>query len=347
MAKKILRTSKKLKKYEDGGMAGKGPLQPAPKKEKTAAELAQEKIASLSSIPGVTKTALPGPVKETLATTPKAKLLPGGFKDQVQKDAYIKNTKNLLKTKSIDDLVKMKHGTRAGLEALGFKDSKVNRAEPETPLQASKINYNNKKAKELKVKGLELKQKGKGMKVAGQVLKGFANEKSKTIAQRLGLPESKGLTKFVEATKDLITPVGIVKYAPIASNAIKVIAGGKKLLPAAEKLLPAAKKLLKSGKPLLNSGQKMLPTVVKKSSNVVSKLGVNKLKTASNSIKSARTNVTTKLSKGIKTNNPVAREMKLADKKAALFKQQKGTVKKALKDVVKERRNPQTKLKLK
>lgn len=105
---------KPLRKYEDGGMAGKGPLQPTPKKEKTAEELAKETVARLTTIP---KVETPTPK----ATTPTKKRS-DGFASEAQKTAYIKNTKELLKKNSVADLVKMKHGTAAGLAALGFKD---------------------------------------------------------------------------------------------------------------------------------------------------------------------------------------------------------------------------------
>ena len=59
MAKKMIKssrkTTKKLRKFEDGGMAGKGPLQPAPKKEKTVEELANETVSRLTTIPGYQK----------------------------------------------------------------------------------------------------------------------------------------------------------------------------------------------------------------------------------------------------------------------------------------------------
>lgn len=58
MAKKVLKsykkTSGKLKKFEEGGMAGKGPLKP-----KTPEELAQETVSRLTTIPGVSKTETP------------------------------------------------------------------------------------------------------------------------------------------------------------------------------------------------------------------------------------------------------------------------------------------------
>lgn len=363
MKKKILKPIKKVKKFEDGGsMVGKGPLQPTPKKEKSTEELANDTISRITTIP---KTETP---ISTSTPTPKVKLLPGGFKDQAQKDAYIKNTKNLLKKHTVADLVKMKHGTAAGLAALGFKDTKSNRAEIATPKQASKLNYNTKEAEELKTKGLKLKAKGRGMKFAGQVLKSMSEERKKSFAQKYNLPEApKGLTKFMNATKDFVTPIGVVKNIALASNAVKLVGASRKALPTAKKLLPVAKKLLKtgqktlpagqkvlnSGKALLNPGQKMLSVgqktlpAVSKSSKIVSKVGGSKLKSAANVLKNTRTNVTTKLSKGIKTNNPVAREMKLADKKTALLKQQVGSSKNSLKTFVKDKRNPQTKLKLK
>jgi hypothetical protein len=155
MDKKIIKSSKKttsrLKKFEEGGMAGKGPLQPTPQKSKTAEELAKETVSRLTSVPGVAKSNEVSSTKPI--TAPKAKLLPGGFKNQAQKDAYIKSTKNLLKTKSVADLVKMKHGTAAGLASLGFKDS-VNKASTPTAKTPSATSL------KLKSEGLALKAKG-------------------------------------------------------------------------------------------------------------------------------------------------------------------------------------------
>lgn len=128
---------KPLRKYDDGGMAGKGPLQPTPKKEKTAEELAKETVARLTTIP---KVETPTPK----ATTPTKKRS-DGFASEAQKTAYIKNTKELLKKNSVADLVKMKHGTAAGLAALGFKDE-VKKATPvakATSTPAAPIKKNN------------------------------------------------------------------------------------------------------------------------------------------------------------------------------------------------------------
>lgn len=179
MAKKMIKssrkTTKKLRKFEDGGMAGKGPLQPTPKKEKTVEELANETVSRLTTIPGVSKTETPTPKVSTPA--PKAKLLPGGFKDQAQKDAYIKNTKNLLKTKSVADLVKMKHGTAAGLAALGFKDE-VKKAAPiaktptaKAPATKTPVEKTKNTTSTPSIKGLVQKEKGRFLKEDGKKLK--------------------------------------------------------------------------------------------------------------------------------------------------------------------------------
>ena len=363
MKKKILKPVKKVRKFEDGGsMAGKGPLQPTPKKEKSTEELANDTISKITTIPK-TETSV-----STSTPAPKAKLLPGGFKDQAQKDAYIKNTKNLLKKHTVADLVKMKHGTAAGLAALGFKDTKSNRAEIATPKQASKLNYNTKEAEELKTKGLKLKAKGRGMKFAGQVLKGLSEESKKSFAQKYNLPEPpKGLTKFMNATKDFVTPIEVVKNIALASNAVKLVGASRKALPVAKKLLPAAQKLLKTGqktlpagqkmlnssKALLNPGQKMLSVGQKtlpaasKSSKIVSKIGGSRLKSTANVLKNTRANVTTKLSKGIKTTNPVARKLGVEAGKKDIIAKAFRSGKADMKNIIKAKRNSQTKLKLK
>jgi len=181
MAKKMIKSSKKttarLRKFEDGGMAGKGPFQPTPKKEKTAEELASETISRITTIPGAPKSE--APATKVAAPAPKAKLLPGGFKDQAQKDAYIKNTKNLLKTKSVADLVKMKHGTAAGLAALGFKDE-VKKAAPVAKAPANKRD-NSKNLldkKTVTLKGVDLPEKN--------VISGIARRLRKDVAAGAG-----------------------------------------------------------------------------------------------------------------------------------------------------------------
>jgi len=75
----------------------------------------------------------------------KAKTLPGGFSSEAQKNAYIKNVKAKIAAGStIDQLVKSKVGTKAGLEALGL--GKYSRG------------------LEMKKKGLEMKKKGTELK---------------------------------------------------------------------------------------------------------------------------------------------------------------------------------------
>ncbi len=246
MIKSSRNTTKKLRKFEDGGMAGKGPLQPTPKKEKTAEELANETVSRLTTIPGVSKTETPTPKISTPA--PKAKLLPGGFKDQAQKDAYIKNTKNLLKTKSVADLVKMKHGTAAGLAALGFKDE-VKKAAPvakapakkdpiitSSPVQLKKKGQELKqKGQELKKKGQELKQKGIGQKRAGQLFKQMAKPRE-SFAKKQGLPEvPKNWAKAIDITMALATPAGRAKGATnLYKMASALFKGGAKTKAGAE-----------------------------------------------------------------------------------------------------------------
>ena len=252
MAKKMIKSSKKttarLRKFEDGGMAGKGPFQPTPKKEKTAEELASETISRITTIPGAPKSE--APATKVAAPAPKAKLLPGGFKDQAQKDAYIKNTKNLLKTKSVADLVKMKHGTAAGLAALGFKDE-AKKATPvakvpatnsktilakKSPIATYKApSKTNLTPAQLKKKGQELKQKGIGQKRAGQLFKQMAKPRE-SFAKKQGLPEvPKNWAKAIDITMALATPAGRAKGATnlykMASNLFK---GGAKTKAGAE-----------------------------------------------------------------------------------------------------------------
>ena len=230
MIKSSKKITKRLRKFEDGGMAGKGPLKP-----KTPEELAQETVSRLATIPGVSKTETPSvvgksplqPVVKT-AVAPKAKFLPGGFKDQAQKDAYIKNTKNLLKTKSVADLVKMKYGTAAGLAALGFKDE-VKKVTPvskapatnsktiltkKSPIATYKApSKTNLTPAELKKKGQELKQKGIGQKRAGQLFKQMAKPRE-SFAKRYGLPEApKEVGQVLDVAMALATPAGRAKGA--------------------------------------------------------------------------------------------------------------------------------------
>lgn len=233
MIKSSRKTAKKLRKFEDGGMAGKGPLQPTPKKEKTVEELANETFSRLTTIPGVSKTETPTPKVSTPA--PKAKLLPGGFKDQAQKDAYIKNTKNLLKTKSVADLVKMKHGTAAGLAALGFKDE-VKKAAPvaKAPV-ANKTTPNKVIPKKSKEDGQALKQKGIGQKRAGQLLKQMAKPRE-SFAKRHGLPEvPKNWTKAIDIAMGFVAPAGRAKGATnLFQLGSKLFKGGAKTKAGAE-----------------------------------------------------------------------------------------------------------------
>lgn len=245
MAKKMIKssrkTTKKLRKFEDGGMAGKGPLQPTPKKEKTVEELANETVSRLTTIPGVSKTETPTPKVSTPA--PKAKLLPGGFKDQAQKDAYIKNTKNLLKTKSVADLVKMKHGTAAGLAALGFKDE-VKKAAPiaktptaKAPATKTPVEKTKNTTSTPSIKGLVQREKGRFLKEDGKKLKA-EGLRQKGIGMAI---KGKGLRNKAIAETRYVTPGYFNRSNPLTTKIIELQQGKNqtkevKYLPSKSKL---------------------------------------------------------------------------------------------------------------
>lgn len=362
----------------------------------------------------------------TTTAAPKKKLLPGGFESEAQKTAYIKNVKNKIANgTTIEELVKAKVGTKAGLEALGFKD-KVNAATPSTPRNASRDSKDPqakgpilKNQKDSATVTVTAKRNKGGIKLTKQQINDWKKSAIESTAPKSDL------------VKDLISPAGIVKGvaagAAAAYGAYKAYKGVKALKAAAsstaiksatkmakntvtkltsdklakaakavmkpketlstvgkkaadavsksikptlkttaketkatlgkkfaesvtkkqpQKLLNPGKPLLNQGQPMLNAGQKTLPAA-KKSSAVVSKFGAQSLKNTTTGLKNTRANVADKLNKGIRTTNPAARSMKVADKKAALLTQQKSSAKESLKKLVKDKRNPQTKLKLK
>ena len=82
----------------------------------------------------------------------KAKTLPGGFSSEAQKNAYIKNVKaKIAAGYTIDQLVKSKVGTKAGLEALGLgKYSKGTELKQSLKKKLERL--------DMKKKGTELKQ---------------------------------------------------------------------------------------------------------------------------------------------------------------------------------------------
>jgi hypothetical protein len=111
---------KKVRKFEEGGVNA---LKPKTSTEAVkglvigpvaTAQTAEEQAKSAKDLLTVSK---------STSSTPKKKLLPGGFESESQKAAYIKNVKNkIAKGATIEELVKAKVGTKAGLEALGFKN---------------------------------------------------------------------------------------------------------------------------------------------------------------------------------------------------------------------------------
>lgn len=215
---------KKIKKYEEGGIQGlkKNPVYEAkmpagvtmPKSEMPYGTGMEMKLKS-EAVPAdkvLKKIEMPEgllPVTSTAsaksATASKAKLLPGGFTSEAQKAAYIKNVKaRMAKGATIDQLVKEKIGTKAGLEGLGLKDaakvtvtvktkksttlpknnvlSSVGRKglanTASTPLpKNSKVPLKNEAPKKgsnaaeaLRLKSEGMKLKGQGMKLKGQAL---------------------------------------------------------------------------------------------------------------------------------------------------------------------------------
>jgi len=103
---KYLKAPKKIKKFEGGGPVDYGPgkeVEGLERKEYWAT------TPDLTNIASETKT--------------PAKKIVGGFTSEAQKNAYIKQAKNLiLKGETISSLVKNKFGTASGLKLLGIVD---------------------------------------------------------------------------------------------------------------------------------------------------------------------------------------------------------------------------------
>lgn len=134
---------KKIKKYEEGGIQGlkKNPVYEAkmpagvtmPKSEmpygtgmemklKSEAVPADKVLKKIEMPEGLLPATSTASAKS--ATASKAKLLPGGFTSEAQKAAYVKNIKaKMANGATIDQLVKDKVGTKAGLQSLGLKDA--------------------------------------------------------------------------------------------------------------------------------------------------------------------------------------------------------------------------------
>ena len=105
--------NKQLKKIElpagSANLSGQGAYAVTPAKVETPAKL--DTPAKIEVTP-------------KKVVTPKAKILPGGFTSESQKAAYIKNVKaRMAKGATLDQLVKERVGTKAGLQALGVKDA--------------------------------------------------------------------------------------------------------------------------------------------------------------------------------------------------------------------------------
>lgn len=150
---KISAPKKRLKKYEEGGKEVQGVkrnsvfdslpgsnMPTAPKGDAVTMNLKSEQVPANKQLKKIELPAgspdfsgqgayavTPAKMDEKKAETvsaPKAKRIAGGFSSEAQKQAYIKNAKDMIaKGKTVDDLVKSRFGTKEGLKALGISDT--------------------------------------------------------------------------------------------------------------------------------------------------------------------------------------------------------------------------------
>ncbi len=225
-------------------------------------------------------------LKEIKMPAAKAKLLPGGFTSIEQKRAYIKNVKNKIsKGATIEQLVKDKVGTKAGLESLGL--GKYARGEKMK-----------KEGQALKIKGDRLKELAKNTdykklwndKLMDKAAKGgnlTKNERgilTKKLSKQTwiggGLSPKKGLSqKETKAYKNAVGQMFEKDAKPQIKSDLEnlsyITPAGAARKGAQFLLTEGAKRLLKDGsKALVKSGSKAL---AKEGSKSLVKSGSQKL----------------------------------------------------------------------
>ena len=279
---------KRIKKYDDGGIQGlkKNPEYEAKmpagitmpkgdmpygtgmemklKSEAVPANKVLKKIEMPEGSLPVTPTA---PAKS--ATAPKAKLLPGGFTSEAQKAAYIKNVKaRMAKGATIDQLVKDKVGTKAGLEGLGLKDTpakqnKTKKAEPNKSTSPAKLLAAFKKQAVASKLPLSSKVPLKNGKMTSEDKKRLGKQqasygkhlKQSYIRKKNDLDREKAWKQLEENFEETrIRPTDLIPGFRMVKQGQKII----KVAKVADKILPTAKKFLgsSSGKKLIGEGIK-------------------------------------------------------------------------------------------
>ena len=209
---KPVASTKKLKKFTNGGGNDIGTLKPKTPLEAaqslkinptiaTAETLEQQKSSSENLMKGLMRP--PAKEKETVVTapklesktpvkSPKAKLLPGGFTSEAQRKAYTESLRQKIKSgKSVDQLVKEGYGTKKGLSDLGL-------GKYSEGLDLKKKGQA-KKAEGLVSKSEGLRQKGIGIAVKGKGLRNKAigkNEDLRPSKSKLTETEKNAIAKY-------------------------------------------------------------------------------------------------------------------------------------------------------
>lgn len=211
MKKKIVKSKKRVPKFQDGGI---GKLKPRTALEAakdlkinptiaTAQTLEEQSASAKDLLKGLMRP----PVKEVTPTAP-AVTTPKSVAAKNSKtisDSYKKSLQGLMdKGKSVDELVKLGYGTKQGLTNLGLTAPKKPAApKPTAPKKATATKPTTPKkptASDLKKEGQRLKaegmkQKGIGMAIKGKALRNKAIDKT-LYEEKYSAPSSKALIKL-------------------------------------------------------------------------------------------------------------------------------------------------------
>ena len=241
MKKKIVKSKKRLPKYQDGAFIG-------PLDESTTVAKDKEKEAKVRGLIDDLIT----PKSAPIVTTPKSV---AAKNSKTISDSYKKSLQGLMdKGKSIDELVKLGYGTKQGLTNLGLTAPKKSAApkptaskkggspKPTTPKKPTASDLK-KEGQRLKAEGM--KQKGIGMAIKGKGLRNKAIAETKYI--KIGTSQDPITTKLREISKGK-KQTKEVKYLPNKS----VLTETEKKAIAKYKASPKYKKSLKLDSKKLN-----------------------------------------------------------------------------------------------
>lgn len=375
---------KRIKKYDDGGIQGLkkntnfDPVVPgktlqktgektflgkektevinmptAPKTEVTKMNLKSEAVPANKQLKKIEmrdasapSTATTAPTKNTKVSTPKAKLLPGGFTSEAQRKAYTESLRQKIKSgKSVDQLVKEGYGTKKGLSDLGLgkysegldlkKKGQAKKAEGlALKNKAKNTDYKkqwnddllNKAVDKKSVQKLTDKEMSYLVRKNGKKTLGIVTEKDNLTSKQKKAFNNVRLAQFERAKPEMrktleesvmmMTPRGIIKQAVKKGGEFVFSKGAQEFIKNSGRNSSEYQKLLGQGQKLLGSGTKKAAdeTVKKAANETVKKVASKTTKKAADETAKKVANKTTKKAANETTKKVVSKTTKKSDK---------------------------------